>query len=424
MTSENGYKEAFVWIWLPGETEPAVAGVLTQIGQKLHFNYGRSYLDRENAIAIYKPELPLQRGDIPPLPNLSMPSCIRDASPDAWGRRVLINRKFGLKGDDAAERELSELTYLLESGSDRTGALDFQSSPTQYAARSMDYASLDELMQAAERVEKGLPLTKELDKALQHGTSLGGARPKALLESDNKKFIAKFSKSTDLYNVVKAEFIAMRLAKLIGIAVAEVSLTKALGKDVLLIERFDREKAKQGWLRKPIVSALTLFGLDEMMAAYASYQELADIIRHRFTNPTETLRELFQRIVFNILCGNTDDHARNHAAFWDGDRLTLTPAYDICPQSRTGNEASQAMLIYGNNRMSQLSVCLEAAPQFLLEAAASTSIIKHQAQIIRSNWSNVCEEAELPEADRRFLWHRQFLNPFAFYDAPSEIGAA
>lgn len=423
MTSDNGYKEAFVWIWLPGETEPVVAGVLTQIGQKLHFNYGRSYLDRENAIAIYKPELPLQKGDIPPLPSLSMPSCIRDASPDAWGRRVLINRKFGLKGDDATGQELRELTYLLESGSDRTGALDFQSSPTRYVARSMDYASLDELMQAAERVEMGLPLPKELDNALQHGTSLGGARPKALLESDKKKFIAKFPKSTDLYNVVKAEFIAMRLAKLAGIVAAEVSLTKALGKDVLLIERFDREGVKQGWFRKPIVSALTLFGLDEMMAAYASYQELADIIRHRFTSPAETLRELFQRIVFNILCGNTDDHARNHAAFWDGTHLTLTPAYDVCPQSRTGSEASQAMLIYGNNRMSQLSVCLEAAPQFLLDAAVATSIMKDQIKIIRSRWTDVCDEAELPEAERQFLWQRQFLNPFAFYGAPAEIAA-
>jgi serine/threonine-protein kinase HipA len=353
-----------------------------------------------------------------------MPSCIRDASPDAWGRRVLINRKFGLKGSDAEEQELSELAYLLESGSDRTGALDFQLSPRQYVARSMDYASLDELMRAAERVEMGLPLPKELDKALQHGTSLGGARPKALLESDDKKLIAKFSKSTDLYNVVKAEFIAMRLAKLVGIAAAEVSLTRTLGKDVLLIKRFDREKKKKGWLRKPLVSALTLFGLDEMMAAYASYQELADIIRHRFTSPTETLRELFQRIVFNILCGNTDDHARNHAAFWDGDRLTLTLAYDVCPQSRTGNEASQAMLIYGNNRMSQLSVCLEAAPKFLLDADAAASIMKHQVQIIRSNWTSVCDEAELPEADRRFLWQRQFLNPFAFYGAPIEISAA
>src|SRR3546814_10321073 len=93
-----------------------------------------------------------------------------------------------------------------------------------------------------------------------------------------------------------------------------------------------------------------MLGLDEMMARYASYQDLAEIVRHRFTDPSATLRELFARIVFNILCGNTDDHARNHAAFWDGATLTLTPAYDICPPGRTGQEATQAMLISGNNR--------------------------------------------------------------------------
>src|SRR3546814_12149439 len=105
-----------------------------------------------------------------------------------------------------------------------------------------------------------------------------------------------------------------------------------------------------------MVSALTMFELDEMMAPYASYETLAEIIRHRFTAPKATLRELFGRMVFNILCGNTDDHARNHAAFWDGKMLELTPAYDICPQSRTGNIASQAMLIVGNDRSEERRV--------------------------------------------------------------------
>lgn len=107
-----------------------------------------------------------------------------------------------------------------------------------------------------------------------------------------------------------------------------------------------------------MVSALTLFELDEMMARYASYESLAEIIRHRFTNPSQTLKELFSRLVFNILSGNTDDHARNHAAFWDGDMLTLTPAYDICPQGRAGNEASQAMRISGTDNMSGLHPAL------------------------------------------------------------------
>jgi serine/threonine-protein kinase HipA len=421
MISEDEYKEAYVWIWLPHETEPVVAGVLTQIRKQLLFNYGKSYLERKNAISIYEPELPLEPGEIPLSDGLSMPSCIRDASPDAWGRRVVINRKLGFKGDEASRTELSELTYLLESGSDRSGALDFQLSATRYMPRVSDQASLDELVQSAELVEKGLPLPPDLDKALQHGSSLGGARPKALISTDDKKFIAKFSASADLYSVVKAEFIAMRLAKLAGLNVAAVKLKRALGKDALLVERFDREKAREGWLRKPVVSALTLLALDEMMAMYASYQDLADIIRHRFTNSTEALRELYGRLVFNILCGNTDDHARNQAAFWDGKSLALTPAYDVCPQPRTGNEASQAMLIHDRNRMSQLSVCLAAAPNFLLDVETAKRIIKHQVQTIRSHWTSVCDEAKLPGADRQLFWHRQFLNPFAFYDAPPEI---
>jgi serine/threonine-protein kinase HipA len=422
MTSRDGYTEAYVWIWLPRETVPVVAGLLTKVGKQLLFNYGKSYLERKNAISIYEPELPLRAGEISLLEGLSMPSCIRDASPDAWGRRVLINRRLGLKASNASEVELDELTYLLDSGSDRVGALDFQVSARKYVPRMSDQASLDELMQSAERVEKGIPLQPDLDKALQHGSSLGGARPKALITADHKKLIAKFSTSNDLYNVVKAEYIAMRLAKLAGLNVASVNLAKALGKDVLLIERFDREKVPQGWLRKSIVSALTLFGLDEMMAKYASYQDLAEIIRHRFVNPADTLRELYGRMVFNILCGNTDDHARNHAAFWDGNSLTLTPAYDVCPQARTGNEASQAMLIHDNDRMSQLSVCLAAVPNFLLDADRGKMIIKHQVQTIRDNWTRVCDEGQLSEADRQFFWHRQFLNPFAFFGAPPEIG--
>ncbi|KRA66171.1 hypothetical protein ASD79_02500 [Caulobacter sp. Root655] len=91
--------------------------------------------------------------------------------------------------------------------------------------------------------------------------------------------------------------------------------------------------------------------------------------------------------MFNILSGNTDDHARNHAAFWDGRMLSLTPAYDICPQGRTGGEASQAMLINGNRRLSQLTICLEAAPQFLLSAEKAREIIDTQLAVIRARWS-------------------------------------
>jgi serine/threonine-protein kinase HipA len=424
MISKDGYREAYVWIWLPGETRPVVAGVLQRVGNQLLFNYGRSYLARENAISIYEPELPLQAGEIPLADGLSMPGCIRDASPDAWGRRVLIHRLLSVKGKEAASHDLGELTYLLESGSDRAGALDFQVSPSKYEPRSMNPASLADLLRSAEQVEKGVPLSPELDKALQHGTSLGGARPKALLTSDDKKFIAKFSMSTDIYNVVKAEYVAMRLAGLAGLNVSPVRMEAALGKDVLLVERFDREQQKGGWSRKAFVSALTMFELDEMLARHASYETLAEIIRRRFQNPRQDLRELFGRLTFNILCGNTDDHARNHAAFWGGKNLRLTPAYDVCPQLRTGNEAGQGMLIEGHENRSQLGLCLKSAPQFRLTDADARAIILRQVNTIRAHWDGICDEANLSAADRALLYGRQFLNPFAFHDAPEEIRTA
>lgn len=423
MTSESTgmYQEAYVWVWLPDATEPVVAGLLSRQGQQLLFNYGRSYLARPDAMALYAPELPLRAGTIALLPGLNMPSCIRDASPDAWGRRVLINRKLGAYGQDTAGFELDELTYLLESGSDRIGALDFQSSPTRYQPRLAQQPLLEDLQTAAEKVERGVPISPELDQALLHGTSLGGARPKVLIDDGDRKYIAKFSASNDLYSVVKAEYIAMRLAHKAGLRVAPVHLRQAMGKDVLLIERFDRIRHENRWRRRAMVSALTLFELDEMLAAYASYDKLAEIIRHRFVDAKATLRELFARIVFNILCGNTDDHARNHAAFWDGQQLALTPAYDICPQSRTGQQASQAMLIHGGDRSSQVATCVAAASVFLLGREEAIDIVNHQVGVMEREWHSTCQEAGLSAVDQALFWRRQFLNPFAFINAPEGV---
>lgn len=424
MTSKphSSEKEAFVWIWLPDETVPVVAGRLEADNGNVAFNYGKSYLERLNdrkpVMSIYEPELPLASGALPLLNGLTMPGCIRDAAPDAWGRRVIINKRLGLKGTGTDTAELDELTYLLESGSDRIGALDFQRSPTEYVARAANNVSMAELIESAERVEQGVPLTPELDQALFHGSSIGGARPKALIQDQGKKYVAKFSSSTDLYSVVKAEFIAMRLAAMAGLDVAPVKLARAANKDVLLVERFDRlskrsDSGQENWSRKAMVSALTILGLDDVMARYASYEKLAEIIRRRFSDPKDTLRELFSRLVFNILCGNTDDHARNHAAFWNGKELTLTPAYDICPQGRTGNEASQAMLISGNNNLSQLKLCLDAAKHFLLSEKEARAIFAHLISSIEQHWQSVCDEADMSDVDRSLLWGRQFLNPYS-----------
>ena len=114
------------------------------------------------------------------------------------------------------------------------------------------------------------------------------------------------------------------------------------------------------------------------------------------------------------MVGNNDDHARNHAAFWDGKMLRLTPAYDICPQPRTGRTATQAMFIHGNNSMSQLKECLISAPQFQLSKKEAITIIEEIASSIVDNWGKLCEESELSPVDRKMFTANQFFNPFAF----------
>jgi len=414
MTSESAArldaKEAFVWLWLPGETKPVVAGRLYDAGtspRQFSFTYGRSYLKRQNAIPLSPFELPLQTGAQETAGMGIIPSCLRDASPDSWGRRILESR-FNETG-------LNELDYLLLSGSDRIGALDFQTNSSIYLPRDMDHPQLDELMRAAEIVEQRQPLPPELENALMRGTSVGGARPKALLDKGPDKYIAKFSSSADTYDAVKAEFIAMTLASRCGLETAPVSLVRSMHKDVILVERFDRTATANGTSRKLMLSALSLLQLDEMEARHASYIDLADLVRQRFTRPRSTLHELFRRIAFNILLGNTDDHARNHAAFWDGQDLTLTPAYDICPQPRTGGEASQAMLISGKRgNLATLDNICSVCDRFLLATDEATALINELKAMVESEWENVCDLAQLPEGERQRLWGSAVFNPFCF----------
>jgi len=423
MSSERPDR-AYVWIWLPGSEEPVVAGRLDEAGGELSFVYGRSYLGREHRIPVYLPELPLVERRIRPLPELSAPGCILDAGPDAWGQRVIMNRLLGSSAANADPADLGVLTFLLESGSDRIGALDFQASATDYVPRDRRPATLDELATSAERVDAGIPLAPALAEALIRGTSIGGARPKALIDDGDRGLIAKFSSSTDTIATVQGEYIAMELGRRAGLDIAPVSLTQALGKSVLLVERFDRV-AGTGQ-RRALVSALTMLELNELAARWASYADLAQGIRERFTQPARSLKELFARITFNILVGNTDDHARNTAAFWDGEDLTLTPAYDICPQLRSGGEATQAMIIGDESdpfKLSQLAGCVQRSHLYQVGRSEAREIVDRQIETIERDWDEVCDLAELPEAERSRFWGRQFLNPFALEGYPTTAPA-
>ncbi len=396
--------EAYVWVWRPGEHEPVVAGILRQRGSLINFSYARSYLDREE-FPLYLPELPFGSQEIAPEHD-EVAGCIRDAGPDGWGRRVI---RHGLQIDLRAD-EPGLLDYLLQSGSNRIGALDFQASPTEYVHRGTTGVSLDDLMRTADAVEAGDELAPELRDALLLESSPGGAYPKALIEDGERHLLAKFSSRNEDRPVLKYEYAAMTLARRCGLNVAPVELVRVLNRDVLLVERFDRDA--EG--RRAVVSALTVLELGEMEGRYASYADLAEQVRARFTEPRATLRELFGRITFNILVSNTDDHAKNHAAFWDGSMLTLTPAFDVTPQRRSGGETAQAMVIGEDGwKMSQVAGCIERASTYLLDATEAREIIDRQIAVIDEGWDEVAEASDMSVVERRDARGRQILNTYA-----------
>lgn len=398
--------EAYIWIWLPDESEPVVCGKLAGEAGVYSFVYGRSYLERANAIALDPFELPLQEGIFSPSFGETH-SVIRDAAPDAWGRRVMMYQSGG--------RPLSELDYLLRAGKDRIGALDVTSEPTGYIVMQPDLqTSVGDLLNAAQIVEAGKPLPESLGNALLHGSSVGGSRPKSLLNDEKHKWIAKFSSTTDYYPVVRSEYAAMWLAGQCGIEVPATELLNELGKDVLLVRRFDRKRINGQWHRHFFISALTALQLHETEATLASYPELASFIRRSGKHYPADAQQLYKRMVFNILIGNTDDHARNHAFLWNGYHYTLTPAYDICPILRVGQTANQAMIVGENGRESSIRNALSQSEQFGLTPAEAKIINEEVTETIREKWDEAADYGAITKNESKILKQATILSPACF----------
>ena len=404
MTSDGD--TVFVWTWLPGATEPVVAGTVTFRSGSYRFNYGQSYLARPDAMSLYWPELPLQEGLLEPEPGLVMAGALRDGLPDGWGRAVLDAR------ENVPEGSLTEFDYMLKSGSSRFGANDFQASFERYVPRN-ETATLDELHEAAQRLMDHEPISAALKEALVDGTAIGGARPKAIVTDGEVEHIAKFSASNDLvFPVVNAEGTAMLLAARAGLDVSEVTVTRSLHRDVLLVRRFDRGHGT----RRHTVSALTMLKSTESRNPTWSYPALLDVLREYSAAPEAVGPELFRRIAFNMAVSNSDDHPRNLAAFWDGTHLDLTPAFDLAPGNRSGDTATQVMA-YGRDgqRRSNFADLVAQAHVYGLSERQGREAIDHIESTIREHWVSAADEARLPDADRDRIFGMQFLNNGLFY---------
>ena len=328
---------------------------------------------------------------------------IRDASPDYWGRTILANQ-FHCEVED-----LSEITVLLNSNSNRIGNLSFSRTDDVnellYALSDTPSIDLQELEYAIHLIVENpkIRLNNHLSDLLKHSASVGGARPKALIQLNGQEYLAKFTSSHDYYPVIESEYFVMKMAKKVGIDVADVELIKS-NHPILLIKRFDRENG----VRKNIVSALTILGLNEMESRYASYPDL-------YLKADEG-REIVNRIIFNVLVGNNDDHARNTSCFYQDGELKLTPAYDICPYPRATGESSHAMLILFNDRRSQLKTVLDASELFGLSKEDVKQMIRHQIEQIELHKNEINQEiiAKTNTDVLSVLEGRALLNPAIF----------
>jgi len=401
--------EAFVWIYLPGHSDAVVCGRLFPGDDGTYaFVYGRSYRDRDDAIPLAPDMMPLGARPFTSRRASALPGPIRDAGPDAWGRYVTEYRLGGAR--------LDELDLLLSGDGNRIGALAFSSSASEYRMVQPPPVTLADMEAAAHGAQEGTTLSPVLIDALLHGTSIGGARPKAAIHLDGRHWIAKFGSTTDRYRLVRWEAATLTLARAAGIRVPDHRLEHVNARDVLLVERFDREHVDGGIHRRLMLSALTLLDLDETEAALASYPDFGEVLLRHARDATADRHELFRRMVFNILVGNEDDHARNHACFWDGTCLQLTPAYDLLPQRRAGIEGRQAMIVGElgpGGRESTLANALTSAARFGLDTDEAFAIAEAVLRVIRERWEQCFADAQVPRIEIDALRGTSVLSPLA-----------
>jgi len=387
------------------------------------FAYGMNYARRTNALEVDPVSLSLRDRDqvlgkrLLPANGLTFFGGIRDAAPDSWGRRV-IEAKLKVPANS-----LPESQYLLHAGSDRVGALDIRRTidddPLLGASSSH---SLEHLMDAAERIEEGLPIPAHLEAIFVDGTALGGARPKASVRDEHGiLWLAKFSSRKDNFDIPAIECAALRLAAAAGLHVPPVELRTMGDRKVMLIRRFDRywvapeealgadvdllttqPGAGRTEQRLGFVSGLTLVACEETESRTKAYTDLAQAVRsHCHTSVIRADNaELFKRMVYNVLVSNDDDHLRNHGFVWEP-RLPgwrLSPLYDVLPRASHATERFLHLGVGPQGRLATLDNALESHDMFTLSRASACEIVANVWQIVRE-WRVYFERFGVTEAE-------------------------
>lgn len=315
----------------------------------------------------------------------------------------MIERHAGLA-------QLGEIDYLLQSPDDRAGALGFGLSieppaPSRSYNRTVDLARLqtlaDQLIAQETSSDEQADLT-QVEDLLLLGTSMGGARPKAVVEDEGHLWIAKFNRQDDPFNHARVEHAMLVLARECGLSAAESRITQIAGRDVLLVKRFDRAPHRDGYRRARMLSALTLLrtGDSHQDRERWSYVLLVEELRRLSHRPQADAHELFKRMTFNALISNTDDHPRNHAVIALDQDFRLSPAYDLVPFPLVSMERRDLALAAGDlGRYANAANLVSQAPRFLLGREAATHIVDEMEAQVRAHWYRIARREGASERD-------------------------
>lgn len=419
MTSE---RECYVYIVLPGTTEFVTAGRFrisaNRAGDTIgEFVYGRSYLAHADAVELDPIELRLAPRSYETARMEGFFGAIRDAMPDYWGRRVIEKH--------SGRTILDEFDYLMEGPDDRAGALGFglnvePPAPRRAFNRTLD---LDRLQAAADAIIEDDPdlagsAAAQAQELIDPGTSMGGSRPKTVVQDNEDLWIAKFARQDDRWNYPRVEQGMLDLASQCGLSVADSRVDIVGGRDVLLIRRFDRDAAPSRYRRHRMVSALTLLqaGDDPSERTNWSYLLLADELRRVSASPETDLRELFMRMCFNAAVSNLDDHPRNHAIIAKDTRWHLSPAFDLTPTPAIAVDHRDLAMECGHfRRYANKANLLSGHGRFLLGGEESATIFDHIVEAVRAQWRPTMRRAGVSEKDCEAI-KRAFLYEGLFYE--------
>jgi serine/threonine-protein kinase HipA len=360
------------------------------------FLYDSTYLANPQAYAL-DPVLPLVSGTLQAPGNQRIFGAFSDSCPDRWGQRLIERaeaRRVAIDGGTL--RSFGQFDLLLRVRDDlRQGAIRFAVND-EFVADATGVpvmTDLPTLLSAADDVADDGDNAQSLALLLRAGSSLGGARPKAHVRDHNGRIaIAKFPSPSDTWNVMAWEATALDLAAKAEIAVPIHHLERVDGRNVLIVDRFDRTTSG---FRRGYMSIMT--ALEASDGDIRSYVDIAEVLEERSSQVIRDLTELWRRIVFSILISNTDDHLRNHALLHiQADTWTLSPAFDLNPNPTPGPKHLSTAI--DGDTLADIRDALAVAPLFRLDADQARHVLQQVRDAV-AHWREVATHHGLTKSD-------------------------